>query len=66
MYRPHHIGGDGIAGGRLGDTEVCHLDFSLFGNNDVLWLDIPVNNMIVMGGFNSHAHLYGNGYRFLD
>ena len=56
----HHIGGNGITGGCLGNTKVRHLYLPIPGDNNILRLDIPMNNMIVMGSLNSHTNLYRN------
>ena len=62
MDRPHDIGGNGIAGGGLRDSEVRHLDFAFFGNDDILRLDIPVDNMAPVGSRQAHGDLDGNRY----
>ena len=61
----HDIGGNGVTGSCLGDTEVRHLYLTVFGDNDILRFDIPMNNMIIMRSLNSHAYLDSNTYRFL-
>ena len=61
MYRSHHIGTDGIGRGRCsGNSEIRHLYFSVFGNNDILWLNIPVDNMMAVSSLHSSRHLDGN------
>ena len=39
------------------NAEICHFYFSIIGNNNVLRLDIPVYNMMLMRFFNAHTHL---------
>ncbi len=53
----HHIGSDGIAGGCLRNTEIRHFHLALFGDHDILRLDISVNNMVVMGSLDTHGNL---------
>ena len=35
----------------------CHLHLSVLGYNNILGFNVPVDNMIVVSRFNSHAHL---------
>ena len=65
MHRTHHVRIDGIAVCRPGNPKICHFYFALCGNNNILRLDIPVDNMLIMGGFNPPAHLDSNADRFL-
>ena len=65
MYTSHYIGSNRIAGRCLGNTEIRYFYFAVFGNNDILRFDIPVNNMIIMCCLNAHTHLDGNAYCFL-
>ena len=61
MDRSHDIGCDGIGGRDLGNAEIGHLDFAFFGNNDILGLDVPVDDVIPVGRFQSHGDLDGDG-----
>ena len=60
MYRSHHIGGNSITGCCLGNTKICYLYLAFLGDHNILGFDIPVDDMIVMGSFDTHAHLDGN------
>ena len=64
MYTSHYIGSDRIAGRCLGNTEIRYFYFAVFGNNDILRFDIPVNNMIIMRSLNSHRYLNCNTNSF--
>ena len=66
MHTSHDIGCDRIAGRCLGNTKVHDLDLSVSGNHNILWLDIAVDNMIVVSCLNTHGNLNGNTDRFLD
>ena len=59
MDGSHHIGSDGVAGGRLGNAEVGDFHLSVLGDHNILGLDIPVDDMIVVGCLDPHAHLDG-------
>ena len=65
MHRTHGIGCDRIGSGRLGNTKVRHLDLSLFGNDNILRLNIPVNDMIVVSCFHTLCNLNGNPNRLI-
>ena len=60
MNRAHGHGADGIGGCNLRNTEIGHLHLTFPGNNDILRLDVPVDNIDVMGCLNAHSHLYRN------
>ena len=62
MDTSHDIGGNGIAGSRLCNTEIRHLYFPFLGNNDVLRFNVPVYDVVVVGRFYTHAHLNGNAH----
>ena len=66
MHASHDIGRDRIAGGGLRNTKIRHLYLAFLGNNDILRLDIPVDNVIVMCRLYSHGNLNGNAHRLLD
>ena len=59
----HNIRSDCIAGCSLGDTEIGHLDLAVLRNHDVLRLDVPVNDVRLVSGFQSHRDLYSNADR---
>ena len=60
MHRTHGTGSRGLGSGCLGNTKICYLYFSFSGNNNVLWFDIPVYNMIIMGNLQSCRYLNCN------
>ena len=60
MHRTHHVRIDGIGICNSGNAEIRHFYFAFCGNNNILRLDIPVNNMFVMSCFNAPAYLNGN------
>ena len=60
MHRSHHIGGDGIAGGGLGDAEVRHFHFSVFGDHDILRLDVPMDNVMPVSRLDTLSNLHGD------
>ena len=64
MHGTHYIGSNGVAGRRLGNTEIRNLYLSFLGNDNVLGLDIPVNDVIVVSRFNTHTYLDGNAHGF--
>ena len=66
MYRTHDIGSNRIAGSCLGNTEIRHLHLAFFGYDNILRLNIPVDNMVIVGRLNSHRHLDGNADCLLD
>ena len=66
MYTSHDIGCDRIAGRCLGNTKIHDLYLAISGDHNILRLDIAVDNMIVVGSFNTHGNLNGNTDRFLD
>ena len=49
MYRSHGVRRIRIGRDGFGDTEISHLHLALSGNDDILRLDIPMYNLIVMG-----------------
>ena len=65
MHRTHNIGGNGITAYSLGNTEVGNLNLTVLANHNILRLDIPVNDMVVVSRFNTHGYLDGNTNRFL-
>ncbi len=60
MDASHNIGGNSIAGCRLGNAEIRYLYLAILGNNNILRLNISVYNMVVVGGFNPHGNLNGD------
>ena len=65
MHRTHDIGRDRIGSGCLCNTEIRDLDLALFGNHDILWFDVSVNDVIVMCRLNPHGYLNGDTECFL-
>ena len=63
---PHHIGADGVGGGRSGNTEIGHLHLALRGDDDVLWLDITMDDILVVSHLDSSCHLNGNADCLLE
>ena len=58
VHRSHHVGADRVRRSRRPrDPEIRHLYFSVFGNDDILRLDIPVNDMLIVRRLNSGHHL---------
>ena len=57
MNRAHHIRGDRVTGCRLSDTKIRDLNLSLTGNDDVLGLNIPVNDVVAVRRLQSHGDL---------
>ena len=49
VYRSHGVRRIRIGRDGFGDTEISHLHLALPGNDDILRLDIPMYNLIVMG-----------------
>ena len=66
MNRTHRIGGDRIGAGSLGYTEVRNLNFSFFTYDDILGLDIPVNDMIIVSRFYAQTDLNGDRNGFFN
>ena len=65
MNRSHHIRADGIGRRGSGNTKVHDLDFSLCGDHDILRFDIPMDDLFVVGSFNTSCYLNGNTDGFL-
>ena len=60
MHTTHNIRCNSIAGCCLGNAKIHDFYLAVTGNHNILWFDIPVNNMIVVCGFNAHRYLNGN------
>ena len=58
--RPGRLGGD-----RPGDAEVRHLHLAVTADDDVLGFDIPVDNVVLMGGGDALGNLKGHADGFL-
>ena len=55
------FGFDFACGSRqLGQSEVQNLDLPLCGHEDVRWLDVAMNDALLVGGFQSVANLNGD------
>ena len=65
MYRPHHIGTDGIGGCSPCNTEICNLYLSVCGNHNILRLNIPVYYTMAVCCLQSHGYLNSNTGSFL-
>ena len=48
----------------LGYTKVSYFYLAFFGNNDILRLNIPVNDMVCMGSFHTLGYLNRYPYSF--
>ena len=66
MYRTHGIGSDRIGCGCLGNSKIRNLYLALFGYNDILWLNIAVNNMVVMSCFHTLCDLNRDSHSLID
>ncbi len=65
MDRPHHIGCEGIARRRLCYTKICYFDLPFLGYDNILRLDIPMYDMVIVCRLDSHRHLNRDTDRFL-
>ena len=54
--------------GRSGscNAKICDLYLSLVGDHDILRLDVPMHDIVVMRRLNAACHLNGNADRFLE
>ena len=57
MDGSHYIGTDGIGRRSTGNTEVCHLYFTVHGNNNILGFHITMYDSVAMSSFQSHGNL---------
>ena len=58
MHRTHYARADRLCGRRrAGNAEICHFNFAIFGNDNILGFNIPVYDMLVMGSLKSGHHL---------
>ena len=57
VHGAHHIGADGIGRGSSGNTEIRKLHLSVYGNDNILGLHIPMDDAAVVGGLQSQRHL---------
>ena len=64
MYRTHYICTNGIRRCCFCNTKIGYFNFSFFGNNNILWLNITMNNIIIVGCVHSRTHLHGNANDF--
>ncbi len=65
MNGAHDIGGNGVAGGCLGNAKVRYLYLPFLADDDILRLNVSVNDMVAMGCLQSHGYLDGDTHRFL-
>ena len=63
--RTHYIRSDRVAGRCFGNAKIRHLHLTLFGYHDVLRLDIPMYNVVIVRRLNAHGNLYCNTDGFL-
>ncbi len=61
----HNVRADRIGRCRPCDSEIRYLNLSLRGYYDILWLNVPVNNILAVSRLNTASHLYRNAYGFL-
>ena len=54
---------NGIGSGGPSDTKIGNLDLTFRGDNDILWLDIPMDNALIVGCLNTAAYLNGDADR---
>ena len=45
-------------------TEIGYFNFAFLRNYNILWLNVPVDNVMLMGSINSLCYLDCNAYRF--
>ena len=57
MYRSHYIGADRIGRCSSGNSKVCHLYFTICGNNDILRFHISVNDTMAVCRLQTHRNL---------
>ena len=62
MHRTDGVAVDGmaLAHGKPRDAEIHHLDLALFGHHDVLRLDVPVDDAVLMGALQRGQNQAGN------
>ena len=65
MNGTHHIHCHGLCSRCSRDAEVRHLDLAVCRNHDILRLDIPVYDLVIVGILDSLCNLNGNTDRFL-
>ena len=61
----HSIGADRVGRSRLGNPKIRHFHLAVFGNDDVLRLDISVYNVCRMGDSHTRTHLNRDADDFL-
>ena len=64
MNGAHCLGIHRLSGNCSGNAEIRHFYLSVHGNNHILGLNIPMNNMLRMGRLNALSHLNGNADGF--
>ena len=63
MDRSHYIGTDRVAWCGSGNTKVRNFYFSFCRDNNILWLNITVCDLLIMCSLDASCHLDGNTYR---
>ena len=61
----HHLRIDGVGIGYPGNAKIRHLYLAFRGNDNILRLNVPMDDMLIVGCFNPPAHLDGNADCFL-
>ena len=62
----HRIRGIRVGGNGFRDSKVRHLHFPFPGNNNILGLDVPVHNTVVVRHLQTGGHLDSDAGRLLD
>ena len=65
MHRAHHIRINGIAACRPCNSKISHLHLALCGDNNILRLDVAMDDMLVVRGFDTPSDLNGDAHRLL-
>ena len=66
MHGTHGVRSIRIGGNGFCDAEIRHLHLALPGNNDILGLNVPMYNLIVVGNLQARSHLNGDAGRLFD
>ena len=66
MNGPHCIRCIRIRGNRFRDSKIRHLHLALTGNNDILRLDVPMHNLIVVRNLQAGGHLNSDAGSLFD
>ncbi len=66
MDRTHGSRGKGLGRHSPCNAEIRHFHLSVTGNDHVLRLNVPMDNVLLMGSADPLGHLNGNANRLLD